>query len=378
MLKKLRCMLVCVMIVYSMAAGAAESRAAPEKATSSAAVVMEVSTNRVLFESNANECMPMASTTKIMTALVALENGNPSDKVMIPREAVGVEGSSIYLKDGEELTLEQLLYGLMLSSGNDASVAIACHVGGSVEGFVDMMNKKADEIGCENTNFTNPNGLHEENHYTTAYDLAIITSYAMKNPQFSEICSTQYKEIPGPDGTKRTLKNKNKILWQYEGGNGVKTGYTKAAGKCLVSAAKQEDMQLVCVVLNSSSMFEQSMSLMDEAYKDFDYSTVLSAGEPLGVIPVKGAQVPGVTVCADEDIRLPLTKQEEENINVTASLLPELRAPAQAGKPVGRVEIKIGTTKVMDMDITLKESISEKTWGDWLHDVITRWQELQF
>ncbi|MFZ5975868.1 MAG: D-alanyl-D-alanine carboxypeptidase family protein [Bacillota bacterium] len=371
-----RCMLVWVMVIYTVIAGTAQQtvRAAPDKATSSAAVVMEVTTNRVLFASNADACMPMASTTKIMTALVALENGNLSDNVTIPHEAVGVEGSSIYLKDGEKLTLEQLLYGLMLESGNDASVAIACHIGGSVEGFVDMMNKKSGEIGAKNTHFANPNGLHDENHYTTAYDLALITSYAMKNPDFQKICQTKYKEIPGPDGKTRTLKNKNKILWQYEGGNGVKTGYTKAAGKCLVASAMQEDMQLVCVVLNSSSMFEQSMSLMDEAFKDFDYTTVLSQGEPVGTIPVKRANVEDVTVCMDEDIRLPLTQDEKDNINVTVSMVPFLKAPVEAGIIVGRLELSIGGTKVMDMEIELGEAIPAKSWGDWLHDIIRGWQ----
>ena len=372
--KTIRCILAIVMVLCIITAMPPPVKAAPEEATSSAAVVLETGTNRVLFESNPNAQMPMASTTKIMTALVALEYGNLDDKVVIPREAVGIEGSSIYLKEGEVLTLEQLLYGLMLSSGNDVAVAVACHVGGSVEGFVDMMNTKAMEIGAENTRFTNPNGLHDDNHYTTAYDLALITSCALKNPEFQRICSTQYKEIPGPEGTPRTLKNKNKLLWQYEGGNGVKTGYTKAAGKCLVASAKREDMQVVCVVLNSSSMFIQSMALMDEAFECFDNVPVLSEGEPLGTIPVEGANVDSVTICMDEEIRLPLTKEEENEINVRVSMVPKLEAPVEAGLPLGRLEVFIGETKVMEMGITLDDTIPEKAWGDWLHEIVRGWR----
>ena len=372
--KTIRCILAIVMVLCIITAMPPPAKAAPEGGTSSAAVVLETGTNRVLFESNPNAQMPMASTTKIMTALVALEYGNLDDKVVIPREAVGIEGSSIYLKEGEVLSLEQLLYGLMLSSGNDVAVAVACHVGGSVEGFVDMMNTKAMEIGAENTRFTNPNGLHDDNHYTTAYDLALITSCALKNPEFQKICSTQYKEIPGPEGTPRTLKNKNKLLWQYEGGNGVKTGYTKAAGKCLVASAKREDMQVVCVVLNSSSMFIQSMALMDEAFECFDNVPVLSEGEPLGTIPVEGANVDSVTICMDEEICLPLTKEEENEINVRVSMVPKLKAPVEAGLPVGRLEVFIGETKVMEMGITLEETIPEKAWGDWLHEIVRGWR----
>lgn len=372
--KTIRCILAIVMVICIIAAMPLPAKAAPEGGTSSAAVVLETGTNRVLFESNPNAQMPMASTTKIMTALVALEYGNLDDKVVIPREAVGIEGSSIYLKEGEVLSLEQLLYGLMLSSGNDVAVAVACHVGGSVEGFVDMMNTKAMEIGAENTRFTNPNGLHDDNHYTTAYDLALITSCALKNPEFQKICSTQYKEIPGPEGTPRTLKNKNKLLWQYEGGNGVKTGYTKAAGKCLVASAKREDMQVVCVVLNSSSMFIQSMALMDEAFECFDNVPVLSEGEPLGTIPVEGANVDSVTICMDEEIRLPLTKEEENEINVRVSMVPKLKAPVEAGLPLGRLEVFIGETKVMEMGITLEDTIPEKAWGDWLHEIVRGWR----
>ncbi len=370
--RMIRCMTALVMLIYIITAGLSPpaAEAAARKVSSSAAIVIEASTGRVLFADNADERMPMASTTKIMTALVALENGKLSDTVKIPNEAVGVEGSSIYLKKGEKLKLEELLYGLMLSSGNDASVAIACHVGGSVKDFVQMMNDKAKALGLKNTHFVNPNGLPAENHYTSAYDLAVITKCAMANPVFRRICQTKYKEISGPEGGVRTLKNKNKILWQYEGGNGVKTGYTKAAGKCLVSAALREDMQLICVVLNSSSMFEQSIQLLDAAFKDFDLTPVLSEGEPLGNIPVKRAELENVTVDMDQDVLLPLTEEEQNAITVKVSLVSSLRAPVRPGTQVGRIEVFIGEYKAVDMDILLHQGIPAKTLGDWLSDIL--------
>ncbi len=203
-----------------------------------AAVLMEQGTNRVLYAQNENEKLAPASTTKVMTCILAIENGDLDKVVTVSKNASGVEGSSIWLSQGEHITLGDLLYGLMLSSGNDAAVAIAEEIGGSVDGFVEMMNNKAKEIGALNTNFANPNGLPDDNHYTTAYDLALICSYAMQNETFRTIVSTEYKEISW-EGHEylRVLKNKNKLLWQYDGCTGIKTGYTKSAGKCLTSAA---------------------------------------------------------------------------------------------------------------------------------------------
>lgn len=184
----------------------------------------------MLYEKNADVQLAMASTTKIMTALVVLENCSLDEVVTVAKEAQGVEGSSIYLSAGEKLTVEQLLLGLMMHSGNDAAVALAIHCGGSVDAFVEMMNQKAADIGADRTNFVNPNGLPAEGHYTTARDLALIAATALKNDDFARIVSTQKAVIPW-DGKEwdRVLVNKNKMLSMYDGANGVKTGYTKAA-----------------------------------------------------------------------------------------------------------------------------------------------------
>lgn len=205
--------------------------------------LVEASTGRILLESNAAEHLPMASTTKIMTCILAIENGNLDTIVQVPDEAVSIEGSSIYLQYGETISLRDLLYGLMLASGNDAAVTIAIHIAGSVEAFAEMMNQKAVEIGAADTHFVTPNGLPDENHYTTARDLALISAYAMQNEVFRQIVGTSSMNLAQDDDSPaRYLRSKNKMLYQYDGGNGIKTGYTRAAG----NAYRQEHFGKIC------------------------------------------------------------------------------------------------------------------------------------
>ena len=237
------------------------SVAASVSVSAESAILIEASTGRVLYEQNAYQQMPMASTTKIMTAIIALENCDVDETVVVGQNASGVEGSSIWLSVGETMTLSDMLFGLMLASGNDAAVAIAEHVAGSVEDFTVLMNKKAQDIGAYNTNFVNPNGLPADGHYTTAYDLALISAYAMQNVYFCEIVKTQYKTISWEGHEwNRVVKNKNKIIWNYDGGNGIKTGYTDDAGRCLCAAANRDGMQLVSVVLSAPDMFNDCMA----------------------------------------------------------------------------------------------------------------------
>ena len=200
------------------------------------AVLINAEDNGIIFSHNCNEKLPMASTTKIMTALVALENCPLDEKIIVDASAVGVEGSSVYLQKGEVLTLRQLLYALLLQSANDAATAIAVHVGGDVEGFARMMNEKAQKLGLHNTHFTNPHGLDDENHYTTAYELALVASAALKNPEFQKIVSTVKTEIPKGNEA-RYLVNHNRLLREYDGCIGVKTGFTRRCGRCLVSVS---------------------------------------------------------------------------------------------------------------------------------------------
>ncbi|CCQ95598.1 Serine-type D-Ala-D-Ala carboxypeptidase [[Clostridium] ultunense Esp] len=241
-----------------------------------AAALIDVQSGRVLYEKNGNERLPIASLTKIMTAIVAIEEGNLEDKVKVGKNAVGVEGSSIYLRQNEEMRLEDLLYGLMLRSGNDAAVAIAEHIGGSVDGFVYLMNEKAEFLGLTNTHFMNPHGLDHPDHYSTAHDLALLTAYALKNPIFKKIVATKIKNVPMPgEEWDRKWINKNKMLRLYPGADGIKTGYTKIANRCLASSATREGRQLATIVLHDGNDWNDSMRLLDFGFQEYQNVEVI-------------------------------------------------------------------------------------------------------
>ena len=239
------------------------------KKASSGAVCIEWTSKKVLYDDGAHNKTFPASTTKILTALVVLENLHLSQKITIPKEAVGIEGSSLYLREGEVMTVEDLLYGMMLRSGNDAATSLAIAVSGNINDFAEQMNKKAKECGAVNSNFVNPHGLHDPDHYTTAYDLALITAEAMQSPYFCQIIMSQKARI-GENESTRVIANKNKMLKLYDGANGVKTGFTKSSGRCLVSSAKKNGMQLISVVLNRGDMWGDSMSILDYAFDNFE------------------------------------------------------------------------------------------------------------
>lgn len=233
------------------------------------AVLVDGSSRRVIYEKNSDKRLYPASTTKIMTALVTLETLDelglgPDSKVIVPVEAAGVEGSSLYLKAGEKLSLEELLYGLMLQSGNDSAEAIAVCVGGTREAFVEKMNLKAEQLGCSGTHFVNPSGLFDENHYTTAGDLAIIAAEAMEREDFREIVGAQKWES---EETDRSFVNKNKTVFNYEGGNGVKIGFTKKSGRTLVASAERDGTELIAVVLRDGNWFNDAYALMDYGFE---------------------------------------------------------------------------------------------------------------
>lgn len=258
--------------------------AASEFSTSAqSAVVMERSSHRVLYQKNCNERLPMASTTKIVTALTVLNHANLDEVVEISSKAVGIEGSSIYLRTGEHLTVRELLYGLMLRSGNDCAVALALHVAGSIEAFADMMNETARNAGCSDCNFVNPHGLHDDNHYTSAHDLATLTCVALDNSDFQQIVSAKSMRISN-EGMEydRVLVNKNKLLSNYGNADGVKTGYTKKAGRCFVGSATRDGMQVVVVVLNCGPMFEETESMLNVAFANYHLETVIPQNKVCG------------------------------------------------------------------------------------------------
>lgn len=293
--------------------------------SASAAILVDVDSGRVLYERNADARMLIASTTKILTALVAIRDGNLADTVRVSREAAYTEGSSMYLKEGEELTLETLLYGLLLCSGNDAAVAVAEHVGGSVEGFVERMNETAQAIGMENSSFANPNGLDHENHYSTARDMAVLARAAIRNETLLRIASTRTVTAGG-----RTMTNHNKLLKMMDGCVGLKTGYTRAAGRTLVSCAERNGQRLVAVTLQDGNDWADHQSLYEYGFAAYPAHRAARLGQVLA----QGEG--GLPLIAANSFSWPLAEGErlETEIRLDRPLAGPIRAGTRAGRAV--------------------------------------------
>ena len=367
-------LLCCVGIFCSLFAFAPAALAAPDFSGAEGAMLMEVDTQRVLACENPDEQLPMASTTKIMTAILAIEKGDLSDTVTVSENAAGVEGSSIWLSEGEHLTLEDLLYGLMLSSGNDAAVAIAEHIGGSVEEFVADMNAKAQELGALNTHFVTPNGLHDSEHYTTARDLALITVYAMKNDTFRTIVSTEYKEIPWEvHEYSRVLRNKNRNLWQYDGATGVKTGYTTDAGRCYVGSAKREGMEVVCVLLNDYDMFADSREIMDYAFTNYQNVHIVSKDDIIGRVTVENGIGKSVRLKTSKDFVYPCSADEQTAIQKEIVLPKTVQAPVKSGEALGKMNVSIDGVLLASIPLIADDSVAENTYTYNLNRVLSEY-----
>lgn len=343
----------CSFFAFGMTAAFAETgEMAVTLTNAKSAILIDADTNMVLYEKNAEAKLPMASTTKIMTAILAIENLDLDSIISVDERAYAVEGSSMYLGIGENISVRNLVYGLMLSSGNDAAVELSILMAGSPEKFADLMNAKAVEIGALNTNFVNPNGLPAKNHYTTAHDLALIASYAMQNETFREIVSTESKKIPWEGKAwDRLLKNKNKILWQYEGGNGIKTGYTDAAGRCLVSSAKRDGMQLICVVLNCPDMFGDSMDMLDYGFANYERFKVLSQEDMLGEVTVNEGTSELFQAVAPYDIMVTIKKSDEDKINTKITVPENIDAPLNNGQVIGSIEVTLNGETLTKNDV---------------------------
>ncbi|MBQ7918065.1 MAG: D-alanyl-D-alanine carboxypeptidase [Clostridia bacterium] len=301
-------------------------------------VTIEASTGRVLYEKDKNKKLPMASTTKIITAIVALENHKDLDKkYLITKEMTGVEGSSIYLKAGEHLSVRDLLYGLMLRSGNDSAVAIAIIVGGSVQRFVQMMNEFCLRVGAGDTHIVTVNGLHDDEHYSTAEDLAKITAYAYKNEEFKTIVGTKEKVISSDLDQIykcRLLKNKNKLLKMVDGADGVKTGYTKKAGKCFVGSACRNGMRIICVALGAKTMFDDSAKFIEKAFKEYRMVKLFKSGEIVG----GETKTQNGSIYLKNDIIYPLSSAEISKINAKAEIFDSPNKDGEIGALDFRIE----------------------------------------
>ncbi|GIP37516.1 D-alanyl-D-alanine carboxypeptidase DacB [Paenibacillus sp. J31TS4] len=295
-----------------------------------ASALIDVQSGRLLYEKQPDKQMKIASLTKIMTAIVAIEEGKLSDRVTVSKAAFGKEGSSIYLKLGEQMSLHDLLYGMMLRSGNDAATAIAEHVGGSVEGFAFLMNQKAQEIGMRNSQFKNPHGLDEAGHYSTARDMALLTAYALRNPVFQEIVKTEMKKVARPEEKWDAVwRNKNKMLYLYPGADGVKTGYTKTAGRCLVSSATKNGQQLAVVTLSDPDDWADHKRLFDYGFEHYPLATVIKQGD-------KAAD----GILFGRSFRYPLLEGEEKQLTEQLVLEKPESAAYRLGDR-GRVELSL-------------------------------------
>ena len=315
------------------------------------AVLIENSTGRILFEKNAYSKMPMASTTKIMTAICAIENLDTEKLIVVDDRAVGIEGSSIYLAKNEEITVLDLLYGMMLNSGNDAATALAIEARGSVEDFARLMTDTAQRIGAKSTQFTNACGLYEDNHYTTAYDLALITSYGLKNELFARIVSTDEKTISnGEKGYPRVLKNHNKLLRMYEGCIGVKTGYTKKCGRCLVSSAERDAVSLTCVTLNAPDDWNDHINMLDYGFSKVKKRHLASAGDYCRTVTVSGSDEKECKILFKDSLSF-IDFGTESKTEIKYDLQKSLKAPIKKGEKVGEAHVFLEGDIVASSDL---------------------------
>ncbi len=370
----MRRILPLVLAALCLCMGLPRSASAEEVGTSAlACVIIDEKSGRVLLSHNAQTPLPMASTTKVMTALLAIERGDLDAPVTCSATAFGVPGTSIYLSEGETLTLREMLYGLMLASGNDAATAIAEHVGGTVNDFCTLMTNRAAELGCKKTVFLTPHGLPCEGHYTTAHDLALIAREAMQHEIFREIVGTSRATIPWEDRPyDRVLNNKNRLLTSYEGATGIKTGYTRKAGRCLVFGAEREGMRIIGVVLNCPDWFDEAARLMDLAFDRYEAVTMLHAGDVAASIPVACSDGHTVDVLLSGDLTGVAPKGSIPQIEI--DLPDSVDAPVRAGQILGSARLVSGGAVVAEVPLIAAEDVARDDfparwlmyWRNWL------------
>lgn len=336
--------LLAVILVFSFPAQAISAKSA---------IMRDCASGRILYEKNSNQKSLIASTTKIMTALIVCERCNVMDRMKIPAEAVGIEGSSMYLQEGEILTVQELLYGLMLQSGNDAAVALAIYCAGTVEEFAQLMNDKARTLGMRNSHFENPNGLDSENHYSTAKDLAVLASYAMQNPIFEKTVSTKTVTVG-----QRILKNHNKLLWLLDGADGIKTGYTKAAGRILVSSATRGGRRLVAVTINAPSDWKDHQELLETGFACYKERIIVAEGERLGMTEVTGGSAGIVHLIAEKSFSYPVSADE-----VIQICLPSpgfVYAPVVENQKAGYAQIYLNGVRIGSVPLIFGQTVEQE------------------
>jgi D-alanyl-D-alanine carboxypeptidase len=336
--------------IPAVAAARQEYAAQPPHTSAASDILIEASSKTVLHEKNADKHMLIASTTKILTALVVLENSDVNDNVVIGNDFPAIEGSSIYLKTGEELTVLELLYGLLLESGNDAAVALALHLSGSLDAFSDLMNQYAKSIGCRDSHFSNPHGLDQKDHYSTARDLALISAEAMKNKTFRDIVSTKHIAIAG-----RYFRNHNKLLWRYRGAIGIKTGYTESAGRSLVSCAERDGMQLICVTLSAPDDWNDHSKLYNWAFGNYGCIKVSKEDQTYGNVPVISGKKEYACIHPAEDYSYVYARSDEAELS--CELKKFVYAPVAEKEAAGLLTIRQNGRTVKEIPLIFGEHV---------------------
>jgi len=354
----------------------ASSNVGSENTSAQSMVVIETTNNTILYSKNEEEQLPIASTTKIVCALTVIENCEDLNKIItVPKSATLVEGSSIYLRENEQLSILDLLFGLMLQSGNDAAETLALEIGGgSLQQFAYLMNETAQKCGATNSNFVTPHGLNDVNHYSTALDLAKITSFALKNPVFKEIVSTKsHKILATQYNTSRTLINKNKLLSSLEGCVGVKTGYTKNAGRCLVSACEKGDTQVVCVVLNCGPMFEESAVLLKKALDEYQYYEILPSYKFVDDVSVENGKTSSVRLYNKNGYSVVVKEKDISRYTVEYDYQKVLSAPIKKDEVLGSVKIYYDNALIIEEKLCSIEGVESVDSKEELKKILENW-----
>ena len=342
------------------------------------AILIDAKTGQVLYEKNSNKQLAPASTTKIMTAILAIESNRLDEKTTISKNAASVQGSTMHLQEGQLISLRELVTGLMMRSGNDAAIAIAEFLSGSVDKFIVEMNKKAREIGAIHTKFQNPHGLPTKDHYSTAYDLAWIARYAMNNPTFAEIVSTRNTSIDWEDSAgnehEQNLKNTNKLLWMLDEADGIKTGTTNEAGPCLVSSATKDDQRLIAVTLNDKNRWEDSQKLLNWGFETFDlyeYPIEEELSNEINRIAVEYGIDTTVKLETSEEPFVVIPKGKRENLIVKTNVPKKINAPVYQGQKIGEVHFIMNDKTLRTIDLVAANNVEEKTLANFLLNYLT-------
>ncbi|WP_371376090.1 D-alanyl-D-alanine carboxypeptidase family protein [Sporomusa aerivorans] len=357
-----------------LALATATGYAAPPIMSAQGAILMDAKTGQVLYDRNIHKKLAPASTTKIMTAIIAIESGRLDEMTRVSAHAASTGGSSLNLYPGQSITLRELVTGLLLRSGNDAAVAIAEHLAGSTDAFVDIMNQKAASLGAVHTHFRNPHGLSAPNHVSTAFDLAWIARYALTNPTFAQIVSTKETNIEWLDrkggSQERNLRNTNKLLWMLEDADGVKTGTTNAAGPCLVSSATRNNQKLIAVVLHDHSRWYDSMQLLKYGFDNYDLYEYIEQGAVLAALPVENGMTGIVDALVAEPGSLVVNAADYPSVAVEIDLPEKIKAPVYQGQKIGEIIFYVQDKAVKTVDLVAGNAVEESTLSKIL---LTHW-----